>query len=116
MIFGIIDTVQFCLLASVYLIGMPASSYLALSANHRDACSVAVFVDVNSKCSRFLHCKRQVRRVDFVQVAFPQFPHAKVYCPFRDTYLQDAFVQVQEGKRRHTAQVQGRLPGLQLRA
>ena len=116
MIFGVIHTIQFCLLAGMYLIGMPARGDLALSANHRDACSVAVLVDINSKCSRFLHCKRQVRRVDFVQVAFPQFADAKVDCPFGDTHLQDVFIQIQEGKRRHAAQVQGRLTRLQLRA
>ncbi len=116
MIFGVIHTIQFRLVAGMYLIGMPARRDLALAANHSDARSVAVLVDINSKCSRFLYCKCQVRRVDFVQVAFPQFAHAKVDCPLRDTHLQDVFVQIQEGKRRHAAQMQGRLPRLQLRA
>ncbi len=116
MIFGVIHTIQFRLLAGMYLIGVPAGRDLALSAYHRDARSVAILVDVNSKCSRFLYCKCEVRRVDFIQVALPQFAHAKVYRPLGYPYLQDVFVQIQEGKRRHAAQMQGRLPRLQLRA
>jgi hypothetical protein len=100
----------------VYFIRLPTRRDLALSADHCDARSIAIFVDVNPKCSRFLYCKCEVWGIDFIQVAFPQFAHAKVYCPLRDTHLQDVFVQIQEGKRGHATQVQRRLPGLQFRA
>jgi hypothetical protein len=115
-VFRVIYTVQFRLLAGMYLISLPARRDFAFSTNHRDARSVAILVDIHPKCSRLLYCKRDVRRVDFVEIAFPQFAHAKVQRAFRNPRLEDVFVQIQEGERSHASQVQRRLACLQLRA
>jgi hypothetical protein len=115
-IFRVIHTIQFRLLASMYLIRLPTGRDFALSADHRDARPIAILVDVDTKRPRFLHSKRKVRRVDFIQVAFSHFAHSKVHCTFRDTRLQNVFVQVQERKRSHATQMHRRLARLQLRA
>jgi hypothetical protein len=115
-VFRVIHTIQFCLLASVYFVCLPTGSDFAFSANYRDTRSVAILVDVHTKCSRFLHGKCEVGSIDFIQIAFPQFAHAEVHCSLCDARLKNVFVQVQERKRGHATHMQGRLACLQLRA
>jgi hypothetical protein len=91
-VFRVIYTVQFRLLAGMYLISLPARCDFAFSTNHRDARSVAILVHVHPKCSRLLYRKCEVRGIDFVEIAFPQFAYAKVQRAFRNARLEDVFV------------------------
>jgi hypothetical protein len=116
LILGVIRPVHFRLLAGMYRISLAASGNFTLSTNHGDARAVPVFVDIHSERTRLLHRKCKVRRIDFIQIAFPQFTHAEVHRALGNPVLQDIFVQIQEGKRSHAAQVQRRLASLQLGA
>ena len=100
----------------MHLVCLPTRCYFALSANHRNAGAISIFIHVNAERSRLFHRERKIRRIDFVQIAFPHFSHSKVNRALGDARLQNIFVKVQKRQRRHAAQMQCRRSGLQLRA
>jgi hypothetical protein len=110
----VIHPIEFRLLAGVHFIRLASGGDLAFSAYHHDARSVAVLVDIDAERPGFLHRKREVGRVHFIQVAFPHFPHTEIDRAFRDARLEYVFVQIQKGQRSHAAKMQRSLARLQL--
>jgi hypothetical protein len=112
----VVHAIQFRLFAGMYLVGFPARRYFAFSANDCDARAVSIFIYVNAERSRFLHRKREVRRIYLIQITLAHFPHAEINRALRNARLQDVFVQVQERQCGHAPQMQRSLPGLQFRS
>src|SRR5260370_10824456 len=78
-VFDVVRAIELRALTGVDFIGFAAGGNFAFAANYGHASGVARFSHVNAKCSSLLHGESQIRGVNFVEIAFPQFADAEIY-------------------------------------
>src|ERR1700676_1198379 len=115
-VFHVVRAVEFGTFPRAHGVGLAAGGNFAFAANSGDPCTVAIFIDVDTKITGLLHREGEIRRVHFVEITFAKFTHAEIDSAFGQAHLHNIFVEVQEGQRGHAADVNGGLTGLQFRA
>src|SRR5208283_4866013 len=97
-------------------ISLPAGGNFTLATNHGNAGVIAIFVDVDAEVARLFNVESKIRRIHFVGITLKDFANAEIEFAFGETHLSNVLIKIQERDGGHTAEMEGGLTCLQLRA
>src|SRR5215467_1962116 len=104
---------EFGLLAGVNFVRFSGGADFAFAAKHGDARRIPGLVDVNAKIAGLAHVEDDIWRVNFIDVALAQFANAEIDGTFGNAHLSHAFIEVEERKSGHAADMERGLSRLQ---
>ncbi len=92
----VVHSVEFAAFSRMNGVSLSIRRDFTFAANRSDARHVTIFIHIDSECAGFGCVESEIRSIDFVDLAFAQFPDAYVDRALRQAHLRRLIVHIQK--------------------